>query len=661
MEKKSLLTTVANPVVRKITSHLLGLLCAVSSLTAADKALDITLTPRALPEKGSSTLELTLKNHSQSAWANLRIVHRWPQGLDLQGAASSQGSCTLQGNLLQCRVGDLAAGASITISLTGRVVNPPIDLIPATHAKKITISLTGRVVNPVPVGKEVLELHADSALFQGLEPLDVFDHLIVVFVQRDFGDAPDVPYPTLTASNGARHRVGPLFLGNQIDAEPDGQPSPNALRDDINPGPDDEDGIRPIDPLVVGSSVRINVLSSGAGYLSGWIDYNRNGVWEAAEEIFNCVPVVAGLQQFTTVVPATALPGASYARFRLGAACVNAVTGYVDSGEVEDYRFKIRPKHLEDDLEIASANGRLQLRWNGPESEIEAADDANGVFRKMRGVVSPLEANPAGAKGFFRIHQQDGAFDIGGMLREADLVFEGTVTDIQYRQSRSDDTGAIALPHTFVRFQVNGVLKGQFAGQSLCLRFLGGPAADGRVLTSSHSTLFDLGERSILFVRRNGQAMCPLVGGSEGRFRIVEGKGFTEDGRELVWTEEAQLAFGASSELDEVRSNQIGSQLTERHRVKESDSDEAVGRTPSLQGERLTGARLREIVRSFVGQLREDARPFQSCDPDAVFHVHNPKVSGPRVRPASVRPERVLDAEGEALKRNLGNPVLPKN
>ncbi len=53
-------------------------------------------------------------------------------------------------------------------------------------------------------------------------------------LQLDFGDAPDPSYPTLAASNGARHIITdtPLFLGARVDAETDGQPNAAASGDD---------------------------------------------------------------------------------------------------------------------------------------------------------------------------------------------------------------------------------------------------------------------------------------------------------------------------------------------------------------------------------------------------------------------------------------------
>ena len=57
-------------------------------------------------------------------------------------------------------------------------------------------------------------------------------------------------YPTLALNNGARHVIGGPWLGDATDkpdAEPDGQPHPQALGDDLSPTTsDDEDGV--VDP-----------------------------------------------------------------------------------------------------------------------------------------------------------------------------------------------------------------------------------------------------------------------------------------------------------------------------------------------------------------------------------------------------------------------------
>ncbi len=169
-----------------------------------------------------------------------------------------------------------------------------------------------------------------------------------VFYGLDFGDAPEDPqainYPVLLASNGARHSIVPgVYLGSQVDAEPNGQPSPGAVCDDndcLYPSlGDDEDGVTMPPIINAGNTVNISVVASVAGFLDAWTDYNVDGDWgDAGEHIFINQPLTAGLNSLSFIVPVTAISGASYTRYRFRT--TNAPISYdglVADGEVEDY------------------------------------------------------------------------------------------------------------------------------------------------------------------------------------------------------------------------------------------------------------------------------------------------------------------------------------
>jgi len=157
----------------------------------------------------------------------------------------------------------------------------------------------------------------------------------------DYGDAP-APYPTLLADNGARHLITPgLRLGSLADVEPNGRPSAQANGDDTYIS-DDEDGVVFNTPLAVGATATITVTASGPGKLDAWIDFNQDGDWnDPGERIFTGRDVVAGANVLTFNVPAEALLGTTFARFRLSTAGVDAPTGYAPDGEVEDYAVNI--------------------------------------------------------------------------------------------------------------------------------------------------------------------------------------------------------------------------------------------------------------------------------------------------------------------------------
>jgi len=160
--------------------------------------------------------------------------------------------------------------------------------------------------------------------------------------ELDWGDAPDPPYPTLAATNGARHVIVPgLFLGTSVDPEPDGQPGAGALGDDGD-GNDDEDGVTFTTALIAGQPASVDVTASAAGMLDAWIDFGGDGSWaEAGDQIFASEPLVAGLNSLNFVVPAGSGSGLTFARFRFSTAGGLSYDGPASDGEVEDHRASI--------------------------------------------------------------------------------------------------------------------------------------------------------------------------------------------------------------------------------------------------------------------------------------------------------------------------------
>lgn len=171
----------------------------------------------------------------------------------------------------------------------------------------------------------------------------------------DFGDAPDPTYPTLKASDGARHIiVSGVRLGAANDAEVNGLPNAAATGDDLN-GSDDEDGVNFLVPLRVGRTATAEVVASTNGVLNAWIDYDRNGSWTGAgEQVFTNTPLVIGTNTLQMAVPLAASLGSSYARFRFSTAGGLSFNGAAIDGEVEDYAVTIAPVA---DLTIALTDG----------------------------------------------------------------------------------------------------------------------------------------------------------------------------------------------------------------------------------------------------------------------------------------------------------------
>ncbi|MCP4785256.1 MAG: hypothetical protein GY878_17030 [Fuerstiella sp.] len=197
-----------------------------------------------------------------------------------------------------------------------------------------------------------IDLDGDTITFTGLE------------LPIDFGDAPDTGvgtgagnYQTLQTDGGASHRiVTGIRLGAEVDGEDGTLQNATAGADDVDGvlpdgEPDDEDGVlSSLDLLgTIGASPTVTLLasnrSSNVATLSGWIDYNGDGVFDnVAERAQITVPAGTTDERFIltfSVVPDGAT-GTTYARFRLSTdAAAASSTGAASDGEVEDYVFSI--------------------------------------------------------------------------------------------------------------------------------------------------------------------------------------------------------------------------------------------------------------------------------------------------------------------------------
>lgn len=186
-----------------------------------------------------------------------------------------------------------------------------------------------------------------------------------LMLAADLGHAPDSSadtgvgdYQTLVANDGPRHLIDQtrtkLFLGARVDGDEIAVQGPDAAGDDrfTGNGRDDEDGVlNPLDLLVIaGASPAVTLIATNttgrASSLYGWIDLDRNGVFDnATERTQVAVPSGAKGQRFTLKFPVafSRFSGQTIARFRLSSdnAAANS-TGAAKDGEVEDYRFTIR-------------------------------------------------------------------------------------------------------------------------------------------------------------------------------------------------------------------------------------------------------------------------------------------------------------------------------
>lgn len=166
---------------------------------------------------------------------------------------------------------------------------------------------------------------------------EVEDYQVQIVPGVDHGDAPAV-------YGSASHDIAPhYYLGHSVDPERfDPIFDNNALGDDFQGSPDDEDGVQGSRTLLPGSIQTIVVTASAVGYLNAWVDFDDSETFDPGEQIFTGKLLNPGANTLTFNVPAGLTPAKTFARFRFSQSPVIAATGHSSSpGEVEDYEVAI--------------------------------------------------------------------------------------------------------------------------------------------------------------------------------------------------------------------------------------------------------------------------------------------------------------------------------
>jgi hypothetical protein len=262
------------------------------------------------------------------------------------------------------------------------------------------------------------------------------------------------------------------------------------------------------------------------------------------------------------------------------------------------------------------------------------------------------------------LDQLDPMVALESNVKDADFVFQGRVTNVTYHNSTANKT-SVALPHTFVTFQVEQVFKGKQTQDLITLRFIGGAAQNGTTMQAGGVPLFDVGDQDVLFVKDNGKSSCPLVGCAQGRYRLIGKQVYNDEGRE-IFLSAGKLLRGRSVPLEEVLTNTIGTQTIRQVEVVEPGESTFVDE-PTPPGQALDPTTFKSFL---TGQVQRFFRADQLAKLPAVrslsigeeFFVSKPKAelppqAGPEDAPLARTAQESY--EQEQLRKNGGNPVIP--
>lgn len=232
------------------------------------------------------------------------------------------------------------------------------------------------------------------------------------------------------------------------------------------------------------------------------------------------------------------------------------------------------------------------------------------------------------------------------LVAGAECIAECEVRSVVHAMSKVVEPGDAALPHTFVTFSIERLLKGRStAGDSITLRFLGGPDGRGNVLAIAGVPRFRVGDRDILFVKGNGTELCPLLGFEQGRLRVVRGELFDDFGREIWVT--PQGGFARGERCIDVRA----AGYPELPRAEADAEERSPIFVPPAGSARPDATGMRAIVEMLQVEAYASGRggdsaalpAVASADPGAVLRVPAFRRVAPPVEP--VRPAKARPAE----------------
>ncbi len=279
-------------------------------------------------------------------------------------------------------------------------------------------------------------------------------------INVDFGDAPDTGtangpdnYNTLLARNGPRHGlINKLMLGTQVTAEADAYQNSTAAGDDISKEIQD-DGLDIPLPAIIISQTSYSLMvtyTNETDYnanLYGWIDFNKNGIFEGREAVTAVVPPGIGAQtvklDFSVPEEVTLTSGHTFIRLRLTTQTLinsnllptqedtRSMGGAID-GEVEDYIVTLSAGA--DVMVSKSAAPAIFMIGSDAVYTIEVTNNGPDIAENVEltdSITNEIEKPQYSLDGGMTFQLWTGSLSLGNMLsgQSVGIIITGTVSD----------------------------------------------------------------------------------------------------------------------------------------------------------------------------------------------------------------------------------------
>ncbi len=291
-----------------------------------------------------------------------------------------------------------STGATLSsVSQTGPTTyTVRISSIPTTNLGILDLNLLSSN-DLVDLAGNLLDQTTTPTTGEGVEPTTHIDETYTIAtIEYDYGDAPSgVTVDTVARSYGSASHVRPtsptIYLGTTL-PDIDTAANQTTWQGQTTATGDDAGGDEGIAQLLSGAPAVFPVLSAGdANYsltlvcsgngatVAGWIDFDKNGAFDAGEKKSGTCTANAVTLSWTTLTGLKT--GITFARFRIAsnAAESGTVTGAAADGEVEDYTLTIRPAvKIIKTLAPTTDTGKFNLTVSGGNS-VGGTNPANNI------------------------------------------------------------------------------------------------------------------------------------------------------------------------------------------------------------------------------------------------------------------------------------------
>ncbi len=245
------------------------------------------------------------------------------------------------------------------------------------------------------------------------------------------------------------------------------------------------------------------------------------------------------------------------------------------------------------------------------------------------------------------------------LAKQSNAIYVAEVANIVYKNSLPvKDQKEQAF--TFVTYKIIETLRGA-PKQQITLRFWGGVQEDGTVMTISNYPALDKGDRDVLFVKGNGKYGCPLTQCTQGRFRLIKGNVYSEEGRPLLRTEESKdVDYGRVQALTDIANQSFEHPKTGKivTVTTRGSKKEIFPLEPNAFSEKQFISFLEKLVVKLPKPNKEEL----DINPYTPFYSYNLRTKAPHYFPVPLpEPPEISADELEKwdFERNGGNPVLP--